>query len=208
MLGAMIVAILLLLARRRSGWLALVAGGAMGWFFRDPERPLVPDPNIVYAAADGVVDHVDPRVGEPWMSDGEATRISTFLSLHNVHVNRSPVLGRIAEIEEIRGGFAPALFARSEANYRNRLAIDGKAGRVVVVQIAGMIARKIACWVHPGDTVAAGQRIGMIHFGSRTDVLVPAGSAEVLVQVGNRVRAGITPLARYHGEKEAACDSS
>lgn len=201
-IGTLALAMLLLLARRRSGWVALAASGAVGLFFRDPERPLTPAPDLVYAAADGVVAKVEPCTNDPWMPDGKATRISTFLSLHNVHVNRSPVHGRISDMEQIRGGFAPALFGRSESNYRNRLALDGNAGRVVVVQIAGLIARKIACWVQPGDEVGAGQRIGLIHFGSRTDVLLPVGSVDVIVKVGDRVRAGITPLARYRSEKE------
>lgn len=184
--------------------MALGATGAVACFFRDPDRRLVPDPGIVYAAADGIVAGVDASISDPWMPEGGAVRISTFLSLHNVHVNRSPVAGRITEMAQIERGSAPALFGRSEANHRNRLAIDGEAGRVVVVQISGMIAR----WVRPGDVVAAGQRSGMIHFGSRTDVLMPAGRAEVLVRVGHRVRAGITPLARYRTEAEVACESS
>lgn len=207
-LGALIVGGALLLARRRSGWVAVGAAAAAALFFRDPERRLVPDPDIVYAAADGVVAGAVSLVSDPWMPGGEAARISTFLSLHNVHVNRSPVHGRIVDREEIRGGYAPALLGRSEANYRNRLAIDGPAGRVVVVQIAGTIARKIACWVQPGDDVSAGQRIGLIHFGSRTDVLLPVGRTQVLVAAGDRVRAGITPLARYRGTGGRVCESS
>jgi phosphatidylserine decarboxylase len=168
---------------------------------------LIPDPAIVYAAADGVVVGIDRSARDPWLPEGEALRIRVFLSLHNVHVNRSPVAGRVAAVEKIRGGFAPALLERADANYKNRVVIDGQAGRVVVVQIAGMIARKIACWVQPLETVAAGQRIGLIHFGSRTDVLLAAGSAELFVQLGDRVRAGVTPLARYPAKEATACES-
>ena len=196
-LGSLALGVVLLLARRRSGWPALGAAGAVALFFRDPERRIVPESGVVYAAADGVVARVDGAISDPWLPEGGAIRISTFLSLHNVHINRSPVEGRIAKTEALRGGFTPALFPHSEANHRNRIAIDGEAGRVVVVQIAGMIARKVSCWVRPGECATAGQRIGMIHFGSRTDVLLPVGSADVLVRVGDRVRAGITPLARY-----------
>lgn len=207
-LSALGVGILLLMARRRSGWLAVAAAGATGLFFRDPDRRLLPDPDLIYAAADGVVAKIDRASSDPWIQEGEAVRISTFLSLHNVHVNRSPVAGRITETEAIPGGFAPALFGQADKNLRNRLAIDGAAGRVVVVQVAGMIARKISCWVNAGDKVTAGERIGLIHFGSRTDVVLPVDSATVLVQVGDRVRAGVTPLARYHPAEGETCASS
>lgn len=188
---------LLLAGRRRAGLLGLGIAGASLLFFRDPERPLDPDPDIVYAAADGFITDVE-EAHEPWIPGGEAMRISTFLSIHNVHVNRSPVEGSITKMEEVPGGFLPAfLGGSSKENYQNRLAIDGPKGRAVVVQIAGMVARKISRWIDIGDGVAQGQRIGLIHFGSRTDVILPAGSAEALVSPGDMVRAGETPLARY-----------
>lgn len=189
---------LLLSGRRRSGLAGLGAAGASLLFFRDPERPLLePDPNVVYAPADGFVTDVE-EAHEDWIPGGEALRISTFLSIHNVHVNRSPVEGSITKMEEIAGRFVPAfLGGASEENHQNRIAIDGPKGRAVVVQIAGMVARRISRWVETGESVTAGQRIGLIHFGSRTDVLLPAGSADPLVSTGDRVRAGETPLARY-----------
>jgi phosphatidylserine decarboxylase len=152
----------------------------------------------VYAAADGLVTTVEESVPDPWLPDGHAVRITTFLNLQNVHVNRSPVAGRLTEETSIGGGYAPALFPGAADNARRRIAIDGPAGRVVVVQVSGLLVRKISSWVAKGETVAAGQRIGMIHFGSRTDVLLPIGSAVVLVRPGQRVLAGVTPLARYH----------
>ena len=164
-------------------------------FFRDPPRPLVPDPDTVYAPADGVVVEVD-EVAENWLP-GTALRIAIFLALHNVHVNRSPATGEIALAEEKDGGFAPAFFRRAADNYRKRLAIDGDGRRVVLVQVAGMLARRISSWAWIGDRVVAGQRIGLIHFGSRAEVLVPAAGTRPLVQVGQRVRAGMTPIARY-----------
>ncbi len=188
---------LLLAGRRRSGLVGLGAAGASLLFFRDPERPLDPDPDIVYAPADGFVTEVEDA-HEAWIPGGEALRISTFLSIHNVHVNRSPVEGSITKMEEIAGRFVPAfLGGAKEENHQNRIAIDGPRGRAVVVQIAGMVARRISRWIEIGDSVTAGQRIGLIHFGSRTDVLLPAGSADPLVSTGDRVRAGETPLARY-----------
>jgi len=189
----------LLLLGRRSGWLALGFTGLFAGFFRDPDRPLTPDPSVIYAAADGVVTSVEEPVADDWLPDGSGLRVSTFLNLHNVHVNRSPVAGTVTSVESVPGGFAPALFARAGDNTRRRVAIDGAAGRVVVVQVAGSIARRISGWVGQGERVTAGQRIGMIHLGSRTDVLLPRGAVDVLVRPGERVRAGETKLARYHG---------
>jgi len=164
---------------------------------------LDPDPEVVYAAADGVVTDVE-EAHEPWIPGSEAIRISTFLSIHNVHVNRSPVEGNVTKMEEIPGGFLPAFLGGSKGNYQNRLAIDGPKGRAVVAQIAGAVARRISRWVEIGDGVTTGQRIGLIHFGSRTDVLLPAGRANPLVSPGDLVRAGSTPLARYRKEEGAS----
>ena len=203
-LGPLFLGVALLLAgRRRSGLLATGIAGAVLLFFRDPERPLDPDPEVVYAAADGVVTDVEDT-HEPWIPGGEALRISTFLSIHNVHVNRSPVEGSVTKMEEVAGGFLPAFLGGSKGNYQNRLAIDGPKGRAVVAQIAGVVARRISRWVEIGERVAAGQRIGLIHFGSRTDVILPAGSADPLVSPGDLVWAGITPLARYRKGEDAS----
>ena len=192
----LVVGVLLLLVGRRSGWLGLLAAGGMLAFFRDPSRETDRSPGLLYAAADGLVREVD-EVADPAMPGGRATRVSVFLSLHNVHVNRSPVGGTIGAVEEIGGGYYPALFGRSEVNRRNRIEIRGERGPVVVFQKAGAIARRISTWVGPGERVEPGGRIGLIHLGSRTDVLFPAGAAEPLVRPGDRVRAGLTPLARY-----------
>ena len=200
-LAPLFLGVVLLSRGRRSGLLALGVAGAILMFFRDPERPLDPDPDVVYAAADGFVTDVE-EAHEAWIPGGDALRISTFLSIHNVHVNRSPVEGSVTKMEEIAGKFVPAFLGGSkDQNHQNRIVIDGPKGRAVVVQIAGMVARKISRWVDAGERIAAGQRIGLIHFGSRTDVLLPTGSADPLVRPGDRVRAGVTPLARYHKEE-------
>ncbi len=186
----------LVLSGRRSGWGLLGLAGAVAAFFRDPERPLPQDPNLVYAASDGFVTGVDDDVEEPWLPDGRGTRVTVFLSLTDVHVNRSPVAGTLTRSEQVGSGFAPALLRGAQDNRRNRLLLDGPAGPVVVVQVAGAIARTISNWVQVGDRLVAGQRLGVIHFGSRTDVLLPRGTADVLVSKGTRVHAGVTPLAR------------
>ncbi len=200
-LAPLFLGVVLLSRGRRSGLLALGVASAILMFFRDPERPLDSDPDVVYSAADGFVTDVE-EAHEAWIPGGDALRISTFLSIHNVHVNRSPVEGSVTKMEEIAGKFVPAFLGGSkDQNRQNRIAIDGPKGRAVVVQIAGMVARKISRWVDAGERIAAGQRIGLIHFGSRTDVLLPTGSADPLVRPGDRVRAGVTPLARYHKEE-------
>lgn len=195
-LSASAVGAPLAISGRRSGWALLTLSAAVLAFFRDPERPLPRDPALVYAASDGFVTGVDDDVEEPWLPDGRATRVTVFLSLTNVHVNRSPVAGTLTRSEQVGAGFAPALFRGAQDNRRNRLRFEGPAGPVVVVQVAGAIARTITNWVRVGDGVVAGQRLGVIHFGSRTDVLLPRGAGEVLVSRGSRVRAGVTPLFR------------
>ncbi len=167
------------------------------FFFRDPERELDPDPDVIYAPADGVVVGVDTV--EDADVGARALRISTFLALYDVHVNRSPYAGRIADASETPGGYAPAFLGRSTDNHRKRLVIDGRGRRVVLVQIAGLLARKISSWAWRGDDVAAGQRVAIIHFGSRAEVLVAADAAVALVAPGQRVRAGVSPIARFGG---------
>lgn len=188
-------ATVLLACGRRSGWLAAALAAVVAAFFRDPERPLDPDPDLVYAAADGLVTAVDTGIDDPWLPGG-GDRVTVFLSLHNVHVTRSPIAGRLERSEELGDGFAPALFRSAADNRRNRLLLDAGGTPVVVVQVAGAIARTITNWVRPGDLLTAGQRLAVIHFGSRTDVLVPTAAAEVLVRPRQRVRAGVTPLFR------------
>ncbi len=175
--------------------LALAAGCAA--FFRDPVRRAPAEPGLLFSAADGTVIGVD-RVEEPWYLDRPALRISVFLSLLDVHVNRSPMAGRVEAIRDVKGGFAPAMqFERSHGNRRREIGLAGEPGRIVVVQVAGVLARRIVGWVNEGDEVFAGQKLGMITFGSRTDLLIPAGRAVALVAVGDRVRAAETPVARW-----------
>ena len=193
--GPAALAAIQLVRGRRSGWAAAGLATVVAAFFRDPERPLDPDPDVVYAAADGLVTAVDTAVDDDWLPGG-ADRVTVFLSLHNVHVTRSPIAARLERSEELGSGFAPALFRSAADNRRNRLLLDADGTPVVVVQVAGAIARTITSWVGPGDRLTAGQRLAVIHFGSRTDVLVPAARAEVLVRPRQRVRAGVTPLFR------------
>jgi phosphatidylserine decarboxylase len=197
-IGALLLEVLLAPVRGLGGRLLAAVSLICLVFFRDPKRELAPDPEVVYAPADGTVVGVD-TVSEKWLGGEDALRISTFLALYDVHVNRSPAAGEIVEAESIGGGYAPAFLRRAAGNHRKRLAIENGSRRVVVVQTAGMLARRISSWAWLGDRVDPGERIAVIHFGSRAEVLVPAGDAEPLARVGQRVQAGVTPIARYTG---------
>jgi phosphatidylserine decarboxylase len=188
---AVIAAGLTLLGRRKLAvpfWAASLA--SLG-FFRDPEREIPAVTNGVLSPADGrvlgVEDAVDPFVGP-------STRVSIFLSPLDVHVNRAPVGGLVTDVVYTPGRFLAAYDpAAGEGNERNTVRIQGDAARVTVVQIAGVVARRIACYVGPGDKVEAGQRLGLIRFGSRTDCYVPRGT-DVRVQPGDRVTGGVTVI--------------
>lgn len=176
--------------------LALTLGAA--YFFRDPQRPLPTDDSMFYSAADGRVLRVE-RIDEPRFIKGPALRIATFLSLFDVHVNRAATSGEVAFIEHVPGSFQAA-WAEDvhEVNERNYIGLDTPHGPMLIVQIAGLVARRIVCNVGPGDTLKSGERLGLIKFGSRTDVLVPYRAAQPLVVAGMRVFGGVTPLGAWH----------
>lgn len=180
-----------------AGWPTVAAGlflvsAFMAFFFRDPEREPPALAGALLAPADGRVIDVQPRVQDPFV--GSAQRVSIFLSPFDVHVNRSPVGGFVVSVDYHAGTFVPAYRQEaSERNERTTLAIQGEAVRVVVRQIAGVLARRIVCRVRAGDKLAAGERFGMIKFGSRTDVVMPT-SVRLSVRKGDRVRAGETVL--------------
>lgn len=170
------------------------------YFFRDPERVIPADPAVLVSPADGTVTHVG-EVDDPDFPGGKAFRISIFLSIFNVHVNRMPRTGKVIDVRYFPGAFLDARHA--ECAVRNeQLWIDmeeSDSRRLVrVKQIAGAIARRIVCWLKPGDEVRAGDRLGMIKFGSRTDVLIPADvPIDVAVKVNDKVNGGSTILLSY-----------
>jgi phosphatidylserine decarboxylase len=169
-----------------AGLLVLLMAVFVAFFFRNPRREIPADPDIIVSPADGKVVKIE-RVGK-------VTRLSIFLSIFNVHVNRSPIAGRIESIEYRKGKFKAAFTdAASVENERNTLMITDGRIKLVVTQIAGIAARRIVCWRKVGETVEKGQLIGLIRFGSRVDVLFPAG-AEVTVKVGAKVRGGSSPI--------------
>ena len=171
----------------------LLLGLFVLYFFRDPERRIPAEPDVVVSPADGRVVVVTPEDLE-----GRAgQRISIFLSVFDVHVNRAPVAGTIAGLDYRRGSFHGAMFARaSEENEQNVIRMATPRGEMVFKQIAGLIARRILFWKKRGETVALGERVGMIRFGSRVDVWLPA-AAEIAVRTGDTVRGGSSILARW-----------
>ena len=161
-------------------------------FFRDPDRVAPAVPAAVLAPADGRVMRV-VEIDDRWV--GRALRVSIFLSPLDVHVNRSPMAALVEGVEQAAGRFLAAYRDEaSELNERCTLALQGETARVGVTQIAGVVARRIVCRVKPGDKLQAGERYGLIRFGSRTDLVVPKGT-EMRVKAGDRVRGGETIMA-------------
>lgn len=176
------------------GGVLVVLGLFVFYFFRDPERRIPSDPDAVVSPGDGhVVEIVDEAMGAT-----QGKRISIFLSVFDVHVNRAPVAGRIAGVEYRPGKFYAAMRKRaSEQNEMNVITVATPSGNVVFKQIAGAIARRVLCWKTVGDTVALGERVGMIRFGSRVDVWLPK-DAEILVRRGQKVAGGSSILAKWN----------
>jgi phosphatidylserine decarboxylase len=181
---------LALLGRRRLALPFVAAASAAAAFFRDPERAIPAVANGVLSPADGrvmsVEDAVDPFVGP-------SVRVAIFLSPFDVHVNRAPIAGVVADAIYTPGRFVAAYDPAAEANERCAVRLQGEHARVTTVQIAGVVARRIVCRVGPGDKLAAGERFGLIRFGSRTDCYMPRGT-EVTVRVGEPVRGGQTVI--------------
>ncbi len=180
------------------GWTAacvvlLLLAASVAYFFRDPERVAPTDPSAVVSPGDGRVMEVvdEPFEGRP------GRRISIFLAIWNVHVSRAPMAGRFARVEYRPGRFYVAARARASAeNEQNVITLETPHGKMVFKQIAGWIARRVVCWKAPGDQVATGERIGLIRFGSRMDVWLPAG-VEIRVKPGQHVAGGVSILAQW-----------
>ncbi len=198
--GYKFAAVPLLLAVVAAGlhwnWLSgifLLLGLFVLFFFRDPQRTPPADPETIVSPADGRV----MLVVDESMGGIPGRRISVFLSIFDVHVNRSPVAGKITAIEYRTGKFYAAMRGRASAeNEQNTFHVATEHGEVVFKQIAGWVARRILCWKKVGDTVMRGERVGMIRFGSRMDIWLP-DRVEILVRPGQHVAAGSSPLARW-----------
>lgn len=164
------------------------------YFFRDPERTSPQDPNLVLSPADGrvlVSGAADPNAAPP----GDWKQISIFLSPMDVHVNRTPVSGRVTKVDFRRGKFLPAYHKDAAAhNERSEVWVDHRGMSVVFRQLVGILARRVVCRVQPGTELTAGERIGLMKFGSRMDVFLPS-TAELKVSVGEHVIGGVTVIA-------------
>ena len=183
-------------------WLGLVATLWCAYFFRDPVRVAPEDPALVVSPADGVVVSTIARVPPPELGLGDRPLpcVAVFMNVFDVHVNRAPVPGVVAGHAYHHGTFVNASFDKaSDENERQHIVVEGRDGRRIgFTQIAGLVARRILGFVKPGDMVVAGQRIGLIRFGSRVDVYLPDDSV-AQVALGQRSIAGETVIARVGG---------
>jgi phosphatidylserine decarboxylase len=178
---------------RLTAAVVLLICAAVAFFFRDPERLPPAEAGVVVSPADGRVMEITDEVlqGRP------GRRISIFLSIWDVHVNRSPMAGQFREVEYRTGRFYNAMRSRASVeNEQNIIHLQTERGEMVFKQIAGAIARRVVCWKAPGDTVKLGERIGLIRFGSRMDVWLPS-DAEILARPGQHVAGGVSVLARW-----------
>lgn len=167
------------------------------YFFRNPRRTPLNEEGIVVAPADGRVKSIT-RVYEDRFIKDEAIRISIFLSLFNVHINRVPITGTVEYIKKQGLSFKPAYRTNvRDTNVSNYIGIETEYGKVLVVQITGIIARRIVAWVNDGDLIYTGRHLGLIRFGSCTEIYLPV-NAQVLTDVGFRTKGGETIIARFN----------
>ena len=183
----------------RWRWLVMLPLVGLGWvfyFFRDPQRaPATSSPDYVIAPADGRVTDIE-LVNEPLFFEGQARRVSVFMSVLDVHVQHSPYTGLVALVHYQPGDFAPAYRQDTHGNESNLIGLTTSRGPLAIKQIAGVLARRIVCRVAAGDKVVTGQRLGLIKFGSRVDLYLPP-DVEVLVSLGQQVYGGETIMARW-----------
>lgn len=184
---ALVTALFFAIGLRTPGYMLLVLTLFVLFFFRDPERAVPEGKGMVVSPADGKVITVK-EVLEPDYLKQEVKQISIFLSVFNVHVNRAPISGRVDVVKYIPGKFHVASVDKASTdNEQTAMLISAGKDRILVKQIAGLIARRIVCYAKPGDTVKTGQRYGLIRFGSRVDLFLPK-DADIRVKVGDRVK--------------------
>ncbi|ABV94447.1 phosphatidylserine decarboxylase proenzyme [Dinoroseobacter shibae DFL 12 = DSM 16493] len=201
------IALALFIVWEPLGWIGVGATVWCYYFFRDPERVTPQRDGLVISPADGVVSLIEQAVppAELGMADTPLTRVSVFMNVFNCHVNRTPVPGTVKAVAYRPGKFLNAsLDKASEDNERNSICVEMADGRqIAMVQIAGLVARRIVSFVKGGETLAAGERFGLIRFGSRVDVYLPQG-VQPLVSVGQTMVAGETVLAELGAGGRAA----
>jgi phosphatidylserine decarboxylase len=193
---------LLLLRWYRGGGLFLLISalmffltcGFVTYFFRDPKRVIPTTPGAVVSPADGKIINISqtkvPGFNEPYV------KVSIFLSVFNVHINRVPIAGKVEAIDYTPGKFKAAFVDKASSdNEHNTILVAGEQAKIIVKQIAGLIARRIVCWIKPGEQVAKGERFGLIRFGSRTELFMPATITQLKVNKGDVVKGGETIIA-------------
>jgi phosphatidylserine decarboxylase len=195
------MAVLLVLALalvHLNPWLSiipLVLFVFIAYFFRNPPRKVAAAAGVILSPADGIVLDIS-RGRESEFFNGEVIRVSIFLSIFNVHINRCPIGGEVVYRRYRQGKFFPAFKSHaSEVNERNYVGFVNEQFKVLVTQITGFLARRIVCWVNPGDAVRQGEIFGLIKFGSNTEIVFP-GDLELLVRRGDKVRGGVTIIGR------------
>ncbi len=194
-IGAVLVLLALVLEWFCLTVIFLLLTGFTVWFFRDPERP-APPPGFGVSPADGRIIKVE-KADNPH-TNAPARKVSIFMNVFNVHVNRIPITGRLVSQVYYPGTFLNASFDKASANNeRNALVLETDDGTVTMVQIAGLVARRIVSWVAEGEKLERSQRFGMIRFGSRVDLYLPL-EAEIMVTVGQNVSAGWSPIWRMN----------
>jgi len=200
-LSLLLVAGLLVWFTRNPAWgiAPVLLAAFFLWFFRDPQRTVPADPGLVVSPGDGVVTET-VTISTP---EGPRQRISVFLSVFNVHVNRSPIAGVLTRVHYQKGQYLNAMNpASADRNEQNAVTVRGEGYEVTFKQIAGLLARRIVFTLREGDSVARGQRVGLIKFGSRVDVLLPP-QASLCVKVGDKVKGGASVLAVMPAEETA-----
>ena len=169
----------------------------LAYFFRNPKRITLPDDSLLYSPADGRVMAVEDFYDDEYL-DEDAVKVTIFLSVFNVHVNRSPIRGQIKYQRYTCGGFVPAYKkAASFENERHAIGLENERSRILVIQIAGLLARRIVSWTTLGHNLEQGQCYGMIKFGSSTELVMPK-SVAILVKKGDKVKGGITVIGRFN----------
>ena len=195
------ITLVLFLLWEPLGWVGVGLTVWVYYFFRDPERVVPIQEGIMVSPADGIVSLLEPAVppSELGLGSEPMTRVSVFMSVVNCHVNRIPAAGRITTVAYHHGKFLNAsLDKASEQNERNGITVELRDGRQYgVVQIAGLVARRIMCWSKEGSDMQRGERFGLIRFGSRLDIYLPSGT-EPTVQIGQTMIAGETIIARLN----------
>ena len=200
------IAILGLALMPIGGLFFLALAAFVGYFFRDPERAIPASAGLLLAPADGKIMAISPQPNEPERPSG--TLVSIFLSVFDVHINRVPMAGTVVDVRYQPGRFLPAFRSdASAANEQNIVTLQTGEAQVIVKQIAGILARRIVCRATVGDVLRAGQRFGLIRFGSRVDVVIPP-QFTVHVSVGQRVRGGESILAAHRPQPAPAVQAA